>query len=313
MTERSPLLLIANPAARRVTEARIAEVTAILSRRFDVRRLRPTGAADVRRMAREAAEEGRPLIAAMGGDGLICNVVSGIVDSRTALAILPGGTVNALARSLGVPLDAVTAAAELQGRPALRALPVALLTLTGPGGTTSRHAMSQVGIGFDAEVVDRVERSPRLKRRFGSLFVVAMVAGVIASWRAGRERTIHLEADGRGADAATVVIQVHWPYTYLGRLPLALTRRPGSGLDVLVVDRVSARRLLSAGLRALTTRDYRRARGIEVWPGCRRLRLRVEPGLVVQADGEPLGPVETLEIVWSRDALRLANPAPVRS
>ncbi|MEO6093972.1 MAG: diacylglycerol kinase family protein [Novosphingobium sp.] len=53
---------------------------------------------------------GAPVIAVGGGDGTIASAAAVLANSLTALAILPLGTRNHLARQLGVPLDLAEAA-----------------------------------------------------------------------------------------------------------------------------------------------------------------------------------------------------------
>ena len=53
----------------------------------------------------DARRSGAEIIVAAGGDGTVTAVAGGIVDTDIALAILPLGTVNLLARDLGIPLD----------------------------------------------------------------------------------------------------------------------------------------------------------------------------------------------------------------
>ncbi len=59
----------------------------------------------VREMAKNAADHGHDLIIIAGGDGTIEDVASQVIGSSVTLAILPAGTMNNIARSLGVPLD----------------------------------------------------------------------------------------------------------------------------------------------------------------------------------------------------------------
>jgi diacylglycerol kinase (ATP) len=64
-------------------------------------------------LAASAVRRGADIVIAAGGDGTICEVVQGLHDAgRGALAVLPLGTGNDAARSLGLPL-AVGAAARL--------------------------------------------------------------------------------------------------------------------------------------------------------------------------------------------------------
>lgn len=56
-------------------------------------------------IARSAAHAGAKMVIVSGGDGTIENVALGLVGSQTTLGIIPTGTRNNLARSLGIPTD----------------------------------------------------------------------------------------------------------------------------------------------------------------------------------------------------------------
>ena len=66
-----------------------------------------------RELAKEAADNGIDLVIVAGGDGTIEEVASQLVNSKTTLGIIPVGTMNNLARSLGVPLELNDACALL--------------------------------------------------------------------------------------------------------------------------------------------------------------------------------------------------------
>ncbi len=66
-----------------------------------------------RKIAKKAADQRQALVIVAGGDGTIEDVASQLVGTQTALGILPIGTMNNLARSLGIPLDLDDACALL--------------------------------------------------------------------------------------------------------------------------------------------------------------------------------------------------------
>lgn len=67
-------------------------------------------AGDAARLAKEAAASGVDLVAAYGGDGTQMEVANGLLGTGVPLAILPGGTGNAMAHELDVPLHIKEAA-----------------------------------------------------------------------------------------------------------------------------------------------------------------------------------------------------------
>lgn len=74
---------------------------------------RKTSSKAVRKWVREAVNDNEALVIAAGGDGTIEDVALSLVGSRTALGIIPTGTMNNLARGLGIPLDIEQACALL--------------------------------------------------------------------------------------------------------------------------------------------------------------------------------------------------------
>ncbi len=64
-------------------------------------------------LARRAADEGRPLVMAWGGDGTYNEVARGLLGSSTAMGVLPGGSTSVLAYELGVPRPASRAIGPL--------------------------------------------------------------------------------------------------------------------------------------------------------------------------------------------------------
>lgn len=67
---------------------------------------------DATQMTREAVADGADLVAGYGGDGTQMEVADGVLGSDTPMAILPGGTGNAMSFELNVPRQ-LEQAAEL--------------------------------------------------------------------------------------------------------------------------------------------------------------------------------------------------------
>lgn len=100
--------LIANPGAGNVLLAasRYEQVTSYLKEaglKVDVAFARPKKEAIP--IAQRAVKEGYDVVIAMGGDGTIGAVIRGIAGSKARLGIIPAGTENDIARSLGIPED----------------------------------------------------------------------------------------------------------------------------------------------------------------------------------------------------------------
>ena len=62
-------------------------------------------------LAKQAVREGYKIVIAMGGDGTLEAVLRGMVGSKARLGILPTGSANNMARSLGIPLELEAACA----------------------------------------------------------------------------------------------------------------------------------------------------------------------------------------------------------
>lgn len=85
-----------------------------------------TGGKTTRESAAEAAENGEYLVIVVGGDSAIEEAAAELVNSATTLGVIPVGTANNLARSMGIPLD-LDAACELVASGAAHRLDVGRL------------------------------------------------------------------------------------------------------------------------------------------------------------------------------------------
>lgn len=103
-------------------------------------------------LSRQAVKEGVHVVIAAGGDGSVNEVAKALIHTDTALGILPVGSGNGLARSLGIPLAPSKAMAVINNGQ-LRAIDVGL--------AGSHLFLSNAGVGFDALVAKKFEQSRR--------------------------------------------------------------------------------------------------------------------------------------------------------
>ncbi|MGE5645109.1 MAG: diacylglycerol/lipid kinase family protein [Acidobacteriota bacterium] len=115
-------------------------------------------------VAKRRIEAGADLVAVLGGDGTLNEVLPGVAHTEAPLAIIPGGTANVLARELGLGPNALKAAARL-GECEPTRIPLGLLRCA-PAGEPRYFAL-MAGVGFDAHIVYRL--SLPLKAKFGEL------------------------------------------------------------------------------------------------------------------------------------------------
>lgn len=115
-------------------------------------------------LAQQAAESGRSLVIACGGDGTINEVANGILSSgRDAeLGILPSGTGGDFRRSLGIPRSIREAAESLRSGKT-RLVDVGKVSFTDHhGASASRYFLNVSSVGIAAEVVKRVKSTKPL-------------------------------------------------------------------------------------------------------------------------------------------------------
>lgn len=101
-------------------------------------------------LARQAAARGVDMVVAAGGDGTINEVARGLIDTSTALGVIPAGSGNGFARNMGIPLDHRSAIAALR-EPSFRQIDA--------GKINNYYFFNVAGLGLDAVISDRFHYS----------------------------------------------------------------------------------------------------------------------------------------------------------
>lgn len=149
---------------------------------------------DAKRLAREAAVTGLDVVLAMGGDGTLNEVANGVLSTQTAVGVLPLGTANVWALEMGLPLDNVARAAQLQASASPRLIDVGIAQGVAEDAPFEPRAfLLSCGVGLDAAVIDLVEKDRDNKRRFGKLFYLAVGFREALNYRG---RRVRVKVDG---------------------------------------------------------------------------------------------------------------------
>lgn len=162
---KSSVVLIANPIAQRASEHKIQRAIKLLrSAGYEVCLYLTEKKGDAEDYARKASGNGASFIIAAGGDGTFNEVMNGLVNTATKMAILPMGTTNVLAKELSVPEDVGGAIYRaLNGD--VHAVSLGKISVTHHSSLITRHFSLMAGIGFDGEAVQSVNET--LKRYSG--------------------------------------------------------------------------------------------------------------------------------------------------
>jgi len=278
------------------------DVAATLSESFDVVAQWPGGPQETREHAATASANGYAVVAAMGGDGVVHHAANGVVGTTAALAVIPVGTTNVAARIFGLPKKPARAAEAIAALPAVPTR-LARIESIGDGATTVEYATFAVGVGFDADVVERADRRPHSKLRFGGFhYAESAASALLRDWR-GRPANLRVDIEGDRIDGVAVLAQVHHPYTYFGRVPLHITREPVDGLAAVVAEDLKVHRAAEIFGRAVLRRPMSERTGARVFAGFERLVIDAEPPTPYQADGEHLGLSSHVEITPTNGAI----------
>jgi len=317
------ILLVVNSFASSVTARNMVIVHRALSRDHDVQLVETNRRGHATRYAQDAAHRGLDLVISFGGDGTLNEVATGVAGSETALGVLPGGSTNVFARTIGLPNDPVAAVDLLVA--ALRDSSRSVRPI-GLGRVDGRFFCFHTGVGYDAAVVRTVEQRAYLKRWAGHpLFIYA----ALHTWLARYDRkhphfTVAADASigGQGADGTpssgtkfvhdgyfTIVMNTN-PYTFLGNRPLDLS--PNATLDrplVAITFRTMSARAIFASLGgALRGGGITPNENVAVFDAVDELMIEGTSTFPYQVDGDYLGETNRLHFRHVPEAVRLVFP-----
>jgi diacylglycerol kinase family enzyme len=227
LPDRSPkrrMLVIVNPYATTVSDRLRNLVVYALQSRYSVEAIDTQERNHATEICREAANRGYDVVVAFGGDGTVNEAANGLAGSDTPLTALPGGSTNVWARTLGIPNDVVDATEHL----------LAMADSFNPrrvdlGRVNGRYFVFASGVGLDASVVERVDRRPLRKARYGAWYYSYAALDIFTRRYLVHAPHVRVHAEGRELEAVTVIVQNSDPFTYFRRRPVRVAE--GAGLE----------------------------------------------------------------------------------
>ncbi len=132
-------------------------------------------------LSREAVENDYDIVVAVGGDGSVNETASALINSKTALGIIPTGSGNGLARHLGIPVHSGKAIAVLNS---------GKIDVIDSLLANDRFCIGTLGVGFDAHIAHLFSRT---KKR-GYFTYIKLVLKEFASFK---EKKFSFLIDGK--------------------------------------------------------------------------------------------------------------------
>jgi len=253
---------------------------------------------DSRRLMHKARDAGLDLLVVVGGDGSVHQGVQLCADSGVALAVVPAGTGNDLARTLaGTPEDPLKATDNL-----VRAIKDGETTTIDLGRVEGGPWFAGVlCAGFDSAVNERANRMrwPSGPRRYDLAIVTEL-----ARLRAAR-LTVEVDGDRTELDATQIAVG-NIPF-YGGGIPICPGADPADGLFDVTLVRQARRIDLVKMLPSLRTGKHVHHPMVAT-SRTARIRIGEVNGWVAYADGERIRPLP-VEVTCVPNALKVVGPA----
>ena len=270
------LLLLVNPAAGGGrARRRVPSVLAEFDRLGAIHRVVETRDTEHAQEEAGGAVEAGETVAALGGDGMLRPIAQVLRNTSSALAVIPGGRGNDLARVLGIPSEPA-AAARVAATGRERSIDMA-----------EADGVPYLGIasfGFDSDA-NRIANETQLIR--GNLVYLYAALRALAGWKpAGFTVTV----DGERHDLSGYSVAVANSKAYGGGMFMAPQAELDDGqLDVVATGRATKARFLRS-LPLVFKGEHLSEPSVSTFRG-QTIEVAADRPFDIYADGDPVGAV----------------------
>lgn len=242
-------------------------------------------------LAATAVRDGYDLVVAAGGDGTVNEVANTLSGTGVPLGIIPLGSGNGLARSLGIPQDVGEAIRIIENNHIVRC---------DRGLVNGLPFYCTFGVGFDAAVSEKFASMKRRGR-------VTYVRSVLREFLNYKSQPYAISIGGKVITERAFLIAVCNASQYGNNAYIAPQAKLSDGLlDLIVIHDGSPLSAVKVGVDLLTGFLDRNTR-IETFRISSATITRLHPG-PAHLDGEPMTLGRNLEIGCDPSALRVFAP-----
>ena len=243
-------------------------------------------------LAQDAAADGCDIVLAVGGDGTINEVGRALCGTDTALAILPCGSGNGLARHLHIPMNA---------EKALETLNNGVIDLVDYGTVNNHPFFCTCGVGFDAQVSYKFANED-------TRGLVTYIKTTISEYFRYRAQHYRITIDGSTIEEKAFVIACCNAAQYGNNALVAPRASMQDGkIDLTVIHSFNLGESAQLSARLFTS-NIDRDRHVSIYRG-RDIIIERDDEDVMHIDGDPVMMPEVLHITCHPSAMRVVVPA----
>lgn len=287
-------MLIANPRAGSVSARTRDVIVRALQADFKLEAHETTRREHAVELATEAVDRDFEAVLAFGGDGTINEVAQPLIGTEVALGLIPGGSTNVMARSLGMPTDPVEATSFVADH-----LRNGTKRRIGVGQIDSRYFLFSAGIGLDAEVVRRVEEQQAATGHKSEwIFIKHALAAGATEYRTAEQWLTVTVGDEEFKGVLGICCNA-WPFTYFKKWPVDACpqARLDAALDMVVFGRIRSTTIPRVVASVFGKGGHVRWRNNRYWHDFTETRWLASEPKPVQVDGDYIG-------MWTEATLR---------
>lgn len=272
---------LVNPAAGRGTGKSHLDRIRVLASRHGAGLVVSRKVSDLVEQARRAAKDGVERLLVAGGDGTMHYAAQGLAGSDCAMGVIPLGSGNDLAGTLGIPPDLEVAVERAVTRDIRR------VDLVRVGET---YCIGYAGVGFDSEVT-RFANEVKFLR--GPLIYFYAVIHTLITFEPPRMRVVH---DGGTFEGKVMFTVVNNLPRFGGGMRIAPDAQIDDGLlDLVIVREVPKPVLLSIFPKVYSGKHVEHPAVTIV--RTRHAAITIDRAMTMYGGGEPVQPVAAGESV----------------